>query len=167
MKTGWIIATQAKLPSKKTKGFTLIELVAVIVLIGILATYVAPKFSGRSGIAEYTLRDQIISTLRFAQQRAMYDHSGSCYGVVIDSDAAIAVKDGDQLIGTQAITFSGDYQGYTATPTSVFFDGMGNPKTGGADCASATVSSVSITVSSSAGAALQIAISAAGYVEKI
>jgi len=152
---------------KRSQGFTLIELVAVIVLMGVLAAYVAPKFTGSAGIAEYTLRDQIVSTLRFAQQRAMYDHSGACYGVSINATNVTAEKNGSLILGTQTIALTGDYQGYSATPITVFFDGLGSPKTGGVDCANSNVAPVAITVTSSAGSALQIAISTAGYVEKI
>ena len=60
-------------------GFTLIELVATIMVIAVLSITVLPKFSGRSGLAEYALRDQLISLAQQAQQRAMFDQSGACY----------------------------------------------------------------------------------------
>ena len=36
---------------KKQQGFTLIEIIVVVVIIGILATFVAPKFMGKTGDA--------------------------------------------------------------------------------------------------------------------
>ena len=53
------------------KGFTLIELIVVIILIGILAVTVAPKFEGTAGYEAHTHRAQLISALRLTQQRAM------------------------------------------------------------------------------------------------
>jgi len=156
---------QQHIVSSHAKGFTLIELVATIVLLGILAVNVAPKFTGRSGMAEYALRDQIISTIRFAQQRAMYDHSGNCYTVFIDSLAVSAMKNGALITSTEAILFSGDYQGLSATPMTLSFDGMGNVKNNGSDCASATVL-VTPQIILAGGAPLIINISAAGYVSK-
>lgn len=52
-------------------GFTLIELVVVLVLLGIVATYVAPRFTGLGGYAELTAQKNIQQALRYAQQLAM------------------------------------------------------------------------------------------------
>jgi MSHA pilin protein MshC len=42
-----------------------------MVLIGILAAYAAPKFSGRGGYSEMTVRQDLKQSLRYAQQLAM------------------------------------------------------------------------------------------------
>ncbi|MGJ8691086.1 MAG: type II secretion system protein [Thalassotalea sp.] len=55
----------------KQTGFSLIELVTVIILIGILAVNVLPKFSGSSSFEAHPYRAQLISALRLTQQRAM------------------------------------------------------------------------------------------------
>jgi prepilin-type N-terminal cleavage/methylation domain-containing protein len=52
-------------------GFTLIELVVVLVLLGIVATYVAPRFTGLGGYSELTAQNNIQQALRYAQQLAM------------------------------------------------------------------------------------------------
>lgn len=71
---------------KPQQGFSLIELIIVIVLIGILAVYIAPRFSDKSGFADYATQDLIISAARLAQQRAMYNHSrNACYRMNISS----------------------------------------------------------------------------------
>lgn len=53
------------------KGFSLIELIVVIILIAILAVSVAPKFDGTSSYEAHTHRAQLIAALRLTQQRAM------------------------------------------------------------------------------------------------
>ena len=60
------------------RGFTLLELVQVIILIGILAAVVGSRFITTSEFDGYLVRDQLIVTSRMAQQRAMYD-TVSCY----------------------------------------------------------------------------------------
>ena len=54
-------------------GFTLIELVTVIIIIGILSVNVVPKFLSSSGFEEYTYRDELLTKLRGIQQRAMQE----------------------------------------------------------------------------------------------
>jgi prepilin-type N-terminal cleavage/methylation domain-containing protein len=53
------------------KGFTLIELVMVIVLIGILSYGAASLYSSRDGFAGFIAKDQLISSGLLAQQVAM------------------------------------------------------------------------------------------------
>lgn len=120
---------------QSAQGFSIIELVTVILLIGILATVVLPKFSSRDGFAEYAIRDQFISAFRFAQQRAMYDHGGPCYSIHIDNNGFGSNKD-DVPFGPMAeIDFTaGDYAGFTierdgSTAPSIYFDGLGNAYT--------------------------------------
>ncbi|RLV59038.1 type II secretion system protein [Parashewanella curva] len=60
------------------KGFTLVELIATMVLIGILAVSVAPKFFGPSSYNAYALRAELISYLRNIQLRAM-NNTDKCF----------------------------------------------------------------------------------------
>ncbi len=53
------------------RGFSLIELIVVIILIAILAVSVAPKFDGTASYEAHTHRAQLIAALRLTQQRAM------------------------------------------------------------------------------------------------
>jgi MSHA pilin protein MshC len=75
------------LPVSNTKGFTLIELITVIIIIGILAASVVPKFFSSSGYEEYTYRSETIALLRATQLRAMQQKNltNSCHVVTIAS----------------------------------------------------------------------------------
>ena len=49
---------------KQQGGFSLVELVTVMVLVGILTATIAPKFSSRQGFSDYAARDQIVVAAR-------------------------------------------------------------------------------------------------------
>ena len=72
-----------------TRGFTLIELVIVIIVLGVLATVAIPKFVNRSGFEDYSVRDQLIARLRLVQLQGMNaDPSNNmsknaCYWLVV------------------------------------------------------------------------------------
>jgi len=53
-------------PTSKQQGFTLIEIIVVVVIIGILATFVAPKFLGRTDDARITKAKSDILALESA-----------------------------------------------------------------------------------------------------
>ncbi|KXI30110.1 prepilin-type N-terminal cleavage/methylation domain-containing protein [Paraglaciecola hydrolytica] len=79
------------------RGFSLIELIIVIVLIGILAVTVGSRMVGTNGFAEFSYQSRLIASLRTMQTRAMYDTrpatptnpSGYCFKInFINSPAA-------------------------------------------------------------------------------
>jgi MSHA pilin protein MshC len=73
----------------KNQGFTLIELVIVIIVLGVLAVTAGPKLIGKSAFEDYTLRDQLISQLRLVQLQGMNadpsDNAteNACYWLVV------------------------------------------------------------------------------------
>ncbi len=104
-----------------------------MVLIGIVTVTVAPKFFSRSSLAEYALRDQLIASFRYAQQRAMYDQSGVCYQLDIQPSALGPQKNGSYLEPIGRVELSGDYAGLSVEPMQpIYFDGLGNAYS--ADC---------------------------------
>ncbi len=55
-----------KIMPKQQQGFTLIEIIVVVVIIGILATMIAPKFLGRTDEARVVKAQQDIQALESA-----------------------------------------------------------------------------------------------------
>jgi MSHA pilin protein MshC len=52
------------------KGFTLVELVVVILLVGIMAVAVVPRFVGRTGFDARGFSDEATAMLRYGQKLA-------------------------------------------------------------------------------------------------
>jgi len=74
---------------KKTQGFTLVELILVMIIISALAVYAYPRFSGKSGYSEFTLQARLISALRHMQTRAMQDtRADFCYQINLINQVA-------------------------------------------------------------------------------
>ncbi len=57
--------------TSKQSGFTLIELVTVIVILGLLAVVAVPRFANKGSFESRTVEDKLISAARHAQQLAM------------------------------------------------------------------------------------------------
>ena len=139
-------------------GFTLIELVMVVVLMGVLAAYVAPRFTG-TALSERGLHDETMAYLRFAHKTAIAQRRTVCVAFTSSSltltmaasagatncasAAALTGPKGDSPVVVNAkssVTYSG-------TPTSFAFDGLGQPintSTGAAITAQASLPAIAV-----------------------
>ncbi len=69
------------------KGFTLVELIIVLVVVGILAVGASPLFIGSGGTESLVLRERALSVLRNVQLNAMQNTQADCYAAVLQDNA--------------------------------------------------------------------------------
>ena len=80
----------------KKNGFTLTELVTVLIILGVLTVVVVPKLIEPSSFEDFTIRDQLIARLKLVQLQAMNtapfsqdslkEESNMCHWLVIKSE---------------------------------------------------------------------------------
>ncbi len=70
---------------RRQKGFTLIEMVTVIIIVGILAVVTIPRFLAPSNFESRATADTLISSLRQAQQLAMSKATTANVSVTTDN----------------------------------------------------------------------------------
>ncbi len=72
---------------RKHKGFTLVELVVVVMILGILAAVAAPKLLGTSSAATNNGLRQTLATVRDAIERYAAENGGELPGASDDTEA--------------------------------------------------------------------------------
>ena len=72
-----MLAKKRQLAISKQSGFTLLELVAVLVLLGILSAVAFPRFATFDSYRDRVFRDTLLTSLRLAQRTALSHNSAT------------------------------------------------------------------------------------------
>lgn len=114
------------------RGFSLVELIIIIVILGILATVASSRFTGPGPFASLAAQDQLISTARFAQQTAMSRGPNVTVSLSIAGNSYQVLIDGNPIPlpgGGVAGTFP-DGATIAPDPSVITFDSLGDVAAG-------------------------------------
>ncbi|MBI3902370.1 MAG: prepilin-type N-terminal cleavage/methylation domain-containing protein [Nitrosomonadales bacterium] len=114
-------------------GFTMIELISIMVIVGILAAIAAPRFFSSNVFDSRGFYDTAISTLRYAQKEAIAQHRFVCVAFAANSITltyGATNACGSNLTGPDGntpYTVSSSKAVFAPTPAAFSFDALGQP----------------------------------------
>lgn len=146
------------------RGFTLVELIVTIVVAGILAAVVLPRWRGDTGFEERQFRDETLAALRLAQKAAIASRRAVCATfeagqvsfkistqapeTAVDCSIAadLTLPSGQSYVKPSRSTVT-----YAAYPASIVFDAAGRNTGAQASITVSGLSDLPITVEAETG----------------
>ncbi|MCK7458967.1 prepilin-type N-terminal cleavage/methylation domain-containing protein [Idiomarina aminovorans] len=142
----------------KSQGFTLVELIIIMVIIGILAVSASPLFISDSGTKSQAFRLQAMSILRAIQLQAMQDTTSQYVAEVSQNTLGqppFIEENSRQISDVENVTFSFS----EPLPATIGFDGLGRPTE---QCSGGCT----ITISENSGSSRDLCINSEGYINE-
>ena len=119
---------------KRTAGFTLVELVMTMIVVGILAAMAVPRFFDSNIFQSRGFADQVQAALRYAQKTAIAQRRFACVAFAPDSVAltvGATAACGTPLVspagGAAYVVTAPSGVGFDAPPGDFSFDALGRP----------------------------------------
>jgi len=122
-------------------GYTLVELITVMIIVGIMAVFVAPRFFDANVFKSRGFADQVQATLRYAQKTAIAQHRNVCVTFTLPAPSTITLRIASlsgaaSACDTDLTTLTGVTPYvltapagivFTALPANFNFDALGRP----------------------------------------
>ncbi|NMM28411.1 MAG: prepilin-type N-terminal cleavage/methylation domain-containing protein [Glaciimonas sp.] len=105
---------------RASHGFTLVELVMVLVITGIMTAVVAPKLMDNSDIQARGFADQVKVSLRYAQKTAIAQHRFVCVAFTA-SGITLTINAAATCPGTALASADGKLTSVVAAPYGITF----------------------------------------------
>jgi MSHA pilin protein MshC len=149
------------------RGFTLIEVIAILIILGVLAAVVAARFQGQSAYTLQSETDKIRERLRFAHILAM--NADAAWGIQLQNNSYQLFSNANS---TNLVPFPGEStstvtlpDGISLTPATIIsFNSMGQPCSDVSASALRT-SDMTITVSDGSNTAAITITKNTGYIQ--
>lgn len=129
-------------PAVQQVGFTLIELIVTLILLGILSVYALPRLLAPSDFYAFGFHGETLSYLRYAQKTAIAQRRTVCVAFSASSVtltiaanpatydcATVGVLQGPQGESGTVTLNARPGVSYSSVPTNFYFDGLGRPIT--------------------------------------
>ena len=150
----------------RNRGFTIIELVTVMVIVGVLAITVMPSFSAGTGFQAVTFNEQLRAALRLAQKTAVSHRRLVCATLastsvtlyIAGTNPAVACGTTTIAGNTGSSTYATSSSATLSPTTTLYFQPAGTIST---DLAGSSTANLSITVTGMPAITVQ---GATGYV---
>ncbi|OED88651.1 prepilin-type N-terminal cleavage/methylation domain-containing protein [Vibrio crassostreae] len=156
--------------SPTPNGFTLVELIIVIIILGIISTFAASRFVGTSSYSTFTAQEQTISVIRQIQVNRMQSNvsaANDSFRLAINSNCLGSVTACSLNLSNSAQKSQADARSdyvrisditFSPANTVIDFDLLGNPSVS---------AGVNITINStSSNNSAQVCINSQGYVRE-
>ena len=115
---------------RRTLGFTLVELITIIIILAIISAVAAPRFFDSNVFSSQGTREQVLTSLRYAQKAAIAQHGFSC--VSFTANAVSLSIGASNACGTAlAGGISNTQVTISPVPSGFSFDCMGIPRSPG------------------------------------
>ena len=145
------------------RGFTMVEMITVLIIVGILAVAAMPRFWDRGTFDSRSFSDEVKATLRLAQKLAIAQHRNVCVNIATAAPANLTIKVSSTSAGAcdtplPSLSGSGNYQvtapgsaalTQPAANTTITFNALGSP--GAADITLQVDAEPAITVGKETG----------------
>ncbi|HCX82063.1 MAG TPA: general secretion pathway protein GspH [Rhodoferax sp.] len=140
---------------RRQHGFTLVELIMVVVMLGVLAVFAAPRVFNRNDFDARGFHDQVLSTLRFAQKTAIAQRRTVCVAFTATTVTLTrASTEASATCGTvpvpvpvpgrlgELVLTAPANVAFTVVPTGFSFDGLGQSRPASVPPAARTITVV-------------------------
>jgi MSHA pilin protein MshC len=120
---------------KHQTGFSLLELIVVLIIIGVLAVSLLPRFFDATGTSEYVYQDEVANLLRLQQMQAMQCTRCAVSNIAVSATSILAAGASCADDSSQALCPAArDNIRFSASHSPLGFDSLGRPVGCGGAC---------------------------------